>query len=248
MPIEIKQYSNEHKLLRFLDKDGLVKALGILNNPSQVTSMNPMFLLRSLNYYRELEDFRGDKHENRVVVNTQVNGKHIQLCNQNLDPTLVSCWSSYQSDTLSSSDTWQTFPDTIAAIESTVGDIENIISQIAPAIAIAEVPHAGNWGSLRADFSHHGEVIYYSPNNFKINETLGRPEICFYKREEPYSREKEYRYIIKFGHHQYFSPEIFCVKLKQIDYIKKIYLKKEKFSNEEVTNIKIYYRNKIELI
>ncbi len=92
-PIEIEQFAGNHKILRFLDKDGLMKTLGIKIKviARQYTDMNPTFLLKSLEYYRMLEGHRGDQHENEIL--TLHPEKGIPLSNKNLNPVLASCWS-----------------------------------------------------------------------------------------------------------------------------------------------------------
>jgi hypothetical protein len=249
--IEIMQHANSDKILRFLDRDGLLKTLGIAfpKMPRQITDMNPSFLVRSLDYYRALENHRGDEFENEII--TMHPEKNIPLSSRNLNPILVSCWSYYKAADLSTSTAWQAFPDTVAAIESTVGDIKQIIDWIAPTSFAFNEPSMESPGSLRAAATHHGKIIYYSPkdDHKTIHDNYNvAPLNCFFKRCEPYLQEREYRFIILFGNHLRFSPEIFSVRLKDTDYIKAIYLKNDIFSNDELQIIKAYYGGLIEFI
>ncbi|MFT4060670.1 MAG: hypothetical protein QM652_14140 [Legionella sp.] len=160
---QIAQHAESDKILRFLDRDGLLRTLGFttsLKMPRQIIDMTPSFLVRSLSYYRTLESHIGDQCENEIVTLHPENG--IPLSNRNLNPIFVSCWSCYQDSDLCTPTTWEAFPDTVAAIESVVGDVKQIIDRIAPTSPGLNVPHMGNWGSLRADATFHGKIIYYS--------------------------------------------------------------------------------------
>jgi hypothetical protein len=208
---EIIQHASDEKILRFLDKDGFLRTLGIMlpKMPRQITDINSSFLLRSLDHYRALESHRGDQFENEII--TIHPEKNIPLSNRNLNPFFVSCWSHYQNSDLDLPATWEVFPGSIAAIESTVGELKEIIDFLAPTSSEFDVPHAGNWGSIRADATHHGKIIYYSPkdDHHLINDNRVAPLNCFYKRKDPYSQEKEYRFAIMFANHLKFSPEMF---------------------------------------
>lgn len=98
--VDVKQYADNDKILRFLNKDGLLKTLGIEQGkmPRQIIDMSPSFLLRSLRYYRSLESHRGDQHENEIL--TFHHKSKIPLSNRNLNPIFVSCWSYYLSSDL----------------------------------------------------------------------------------------------------------------------------------------------------
>ena len=74
------------------------------------------------------------------------------------------------------------------------------------------------------------------------------PLNCFFKRYEPYLPEREYRFIIMFGNHLKFSPEMFSVRLKETDYIKTIYLKNGIFNKDELQIIKAYYGHLVKFI
>ncbi len=162
---EITQLANNDELLRFLDRDGLLRTLGINfpKMPRQITDMNPSFLVRSLDYYRALESHRGDQYENEII--TIHPEKSIPLSSRNLNPIFVSCWSYYQNSDLNAPTTWQAFPDTVAVVESTVGDIKQIIDWIAPTSFEFNESHIEIPGSLRAAATHHGKIIYYSPKH-----------------------------------------------------------------------------------
>jgi hypothetical protein len=249
--VKIEQLNDEDKILRFLDKDGLLKTLGIIlpKMPRQITDMNPTFLVQSLNHYRALESHRGDKYENEIV--TMHPEKGIPLSNRNLNPILVSCWSYYQSSDLSTPKIWEIFPDAVAAIESTVGSVKQIIDFIAPTSHDQRVPHEGNWGSLRADATQHGKIIYYSPqdDHKAIHENqMVAPLNCFFKRNDPYLKEREYRFMILFANHLKFSPEKFCVQLDDTSYINKIYLKSNIFNIDELRIIEAYFGHIIQLV
>lgn len=257
---ELEVLSPEHKIIRFLSKDGLMRTLGLESqpNPKNLIHLNPTFLLRSLKYYRNLEekDPRGDHCENRVTIQHPEKGT---LSNEDLNPTLVSCWSNYQRGNLEEQEVWDIFPDIVGAIESTVGDVKEIIDILAPTPNGQDIPHHGNWGSLRADFTRHGKINYYSAfdANFfdKIDPSL---QNCFFKRAEPYSKENEYRFSITCGIHRKFYPDMFCAQLKPdltstdyIPYIKKIYLKRDRISTiseKERTGMRVYFPNKVEEI
>src|SRR5204863_2652110 len=142
---------------------------------------------------------RSYQYENEII--TMHPEKNIPLSSRNLNPIFVSCWSYHQSSDLNSPATWEAFPDTVAAIESTVGSIKQIIDWMAPTSPEPPVPHAGNCGSLRSDATHHGKIIYYSPkdDHKTIHENYRvAPLNCFFKRKEPYIKENDYRFMIIF--------------------------------------------------
>lgn len=69
-----------------------------------------------------------------------------------------------------------------------------------------------------------------------------------FKRQVPYSAEKEYRFMIMFAAHLHFSPEMFCVRLKDTSYITKIHLKNDVFSKVELQAFHAYYHNRINML
>lgn len=244
----IERYPDNYPILRFLDQQGLLRTLGIENDiPRQRTDLNPTLLFRSLNHYRRLEDHRGDRYENQIITHHPETG--VPLSNQNINTVLVSCWSLYQPDDLYATLPWDVFKDSVAVIESTVGEIKKMIDWIAP--IEKEVCHAPNAGSLRADFTEHSPVIYYTPET--DHEALYKAyrvhsKNCFFKRSVPYSAEKEYRFMVMFAPHLYFSPEMFCIRLNDTSYIAKIYLKKDVFSKTQLQAFHAYYYDKIHML
>ena len=244
----IEQYPDDYPIVRFFDKEGLLRTLGIESDIlRQRKDLNPTMLFRSLNYYRRLEDHRGDRYENQIITHHPETG--VLLSNQNLNTVLVSCWSSYQPEDIYTEVPWGIFNDSVAVIESTVGEVKKMIDWIAP--IPNDVDPAPNAGSLRADFTDHGKVIYYKPET--DHEALyGKYRVqsknCFFKRNKPYSAEKEYRFMIMFAPHMHFSPEMFCVRLKDTSYIKRIYLKNDVFSKTELEAFEPYYFNRISVL
>ncbi|MCW8387450.1 hypothetical protein OQJ18_12715 [Fluoribacter dumoffii] len=244
----IEQYPDDYPIVRFLNKEGLLRTLGVESDiPRQRTDLNPTLLFRSLNYYRRIEDHRGDRYENQIITRHPETGA--LLSNQNLNTVLVSCWSCYQQEDLYTALPWDIFKGSVAVIESTIGEVKKMINWIAP--TPKDVDHAPNAGSLRADFTEHGKVIYYTPET--DHEALyGKYQIqsknCFFKRQVPYSAEKEYRFMIMFAAHLHFSPEMFCVRLKDTSYITKIHLKNDVFSKVELQAFHAYYHNRINML
>ena len=248
--IKVEQCTDEAPILRFLNKDGLMKTLGFEKSkiPRQRTDRHPLFLLRSLRQYESMEDHRGDQYENKIV--TLHPETKIPLSYENLNPIFVSCWSTYTSDNLLTSMPWTVFTDAIAAIESHVGQVKKIIDWITPTRSDKEILHAGNWGSLRTDATCHGKIIYYSPDDHEkiYNDTIFKTFNCFFKRCDPHQKEREYRFMSLFENHMHFSPEMYCVRLRETHYIKRIYLKKNALNKEELSLIDSYYGHLIQLI
>lgn len=237
------------KILRFLNLDGLKRTLGVREKLArQIIDLNPTFLLRSLDYYRFIDDERADICENTII--TSHSDTKQQLTDKNIDPILVSCWSSYQPEDLLLSDVWSSYPkDTVAAIESTVGEVNTIINFLCPKISTSKFPEMPN-GSIRG-IIQHGEVLYYSPENHDETHHFNvKPNNCFYKRQDPYSKEKEYRFAIRCNIHNNFSPDTYIARLNPINmsYIKKIYIRQGLVSNEEIYKIQAYYDNLVEII
>lgn len=229
---KITQFLCKDNILRFFNKDGLFKTLGIEQGPS--------ILIRQLKYYRELvdQDHRKDEYENKII--TENFQKSVDLIGVNLNPIFIWSHSYYENSDLSNATTWEAFPEKVAAIESTIDNIQEITrwirQEIIESIKLAVQDEKMSF-LLTTGIVHHQKVTYYSlqDNQLHQNNPL-KPFNCFHKREK-YSKEKEYRFAIIFGPQlKEFLPEEFCLSLalKQIhSYIKAIYLKSNAFTENE---------------
>lgn len=231
MPIDIQkiQLQGDTKILRFLNKDGLINTLDI-GSDTHVHGLHPTLLLRSLQYYKTVEDHRRDSYENEV--HTEQND--IKFTSRNGNHILASCWSLYQENQLYSNETWDFFPDALAAIECTVDGISTLL----------QTSKTNN--DLLADFVSHGEIQYYE-NDLNINTV--RPYESFFKRKH-YKAEKEYRSTMIFGPNKNFFPDVHIIPI-QTNLITKIYLNSQRMSALSETEEKLIhtlYPNQVQKI
>jgi hypothetical protein len=120
--------SDDTKIIRFLDQDGLKKSLGRI----EPAGLHFTFHFGFLSQYRNDEESRGDSQEGSVSIN--LNNNHPAKAHMGSD-ALVSCWSIYDSGELNP---WEAFrngshannPDNKFVIVSTVGKVRKIVQAI----------------------------------------------------------------------------------------------------------------------
>jgi hypothetical protein len=235
----IQQYDGSCKVLRFLDKDGLLRTLGLFDDDRVGEELDnyPTFLLRSAKHYSRMEEdpVRHDCYENDIVVK---NDDGAPLSYANLNCMLLSCWSLYQGKDLGSPVPWSAFPDSIAVIESTINDITNIVT-------VENIQNNFNeeFSILGGHCPAHGRIVYYQEHD-RPHHALGPSTIFFKRRSGPvkcFEEEKEYRFLI----------ESVCINLdkRQPDYIGKIYLKKSARIRENIMRkMRSFYSDILEII
>lgn len=185
--IQINQLQPNDKIIRFLNLDGLLYALGI--KPSQ---SKPTFRLGSCRYYQELEDKEllldniPDRYENGIYRKIENGNK--ECFSGNVNPTLISCWS-----TIDHPDVMERknlpFKNSNFAISSTVQKIELIMTQAMQ--IFSAIPHIN-------PRPNHGKIYYYPDNNcieIDLDDVDGTFLHCFFKRLK-YSMQQEYRFSI----------------------------------------------------
>ncbi len=162
------------KIYRALDKNGLLCTLGVFTGAapdrSKLKSLSPTLLLRSLDSYAKMEGEKGDPTENGIYAIHRTAGR-------NIDPTLVSCWSLEKSFT--------TFSNTVAVIESTVGDIFQITAWAADVLCNPSIVHS--------------PVHYYeigTKDGF-LDEALLPHGLA---KPKKHASEEEYRFLMKYKH------------------------------------------------
>ncbi|MFT3741093.1 MAG: hypothetical protein QM752_00145 [Gammaproteobacteria bacterium] len=220
---------NETKILRFLDEPGLLHTLGISKDLGCEASLTPSFLLRSLEHYRKVESDKGDPREQKIVNSLGTDA--------NLNPCLISSWSCYSENDLNNIETWKAFPSAVAAVESTVLDVQNIINDITTNNPLVNFNGRFN----------HGRIHYYAPGDNHVNEIYKGPAIVFVK-EKKFEKEQEYRFAVLFNAHQKFSVDSYSVKLSSNgrSYITKIYINTEKLL--DIKRKLVYYQRKLSFV
>lgn len=165
---------DEIKIYRALDKNGLLCTLGIFTGAvpdrSKLKSLSPTLLLRSLTVYAKMEGEKGDPTENRICAIHPIAG-------QNLDPTLVSCWSLTKSFTK--------FANTVAVIESTVGDIRKIMTWASEVFRNPSITHST---------VHYYEIGTQDTELSKVVLPHG------FAKPKKHENEAEYRFLMKYKH------------------------------------------------
>ncbi|HAT3883357.1 TPA: hypothetical protein JBH76_04920 [Legionella pneumophila] len=242
----LEQLEGERFISRFLNKEGLLHTLGLSENgiPSSQLDLTPTFLFRSLDYYRKLEDHRADPYENIITTINQTTGAH--CTNTNLNCILVSCWSLYQEFEFTSSSFTQFSPDTVAVIQTKISDVRKIIESL----KYSHTDPLPNPGAMCIDINYDAKVIYYSPKDdhdlIYNNASAGIP-ICFYKQKNPFEKEREYRFMLMFGPNSNFEPYLYSFRLKNTDYIHKIFIDENilETNSKLLFGLKAYYHSKI---
>jgi hypothetical protein len=143
---------------------------------SSLISENSTFCLRSLRYYKLIEDGNlvGDRRESMVVLSN----RHSELGGT----TLVSCWTQLKGD-LVSGDDWNLSPHgkNVVAIISTIDKVSTVLEKAAEGLL-------KNWRF------EHKPVQYYdehtAPNDSNISE------LPFWKRNT-YRTQREYRFAFR---------------------------------------------------
>lgn len=220
--IALNSYINTNKLpadyplKRGLDKDGLMKSLGIDNKPT--------FLFRLTEYYKNLEngDPRKDTHENTKV--NYINS--IPTYDKNCNPIYISCWSIAHHYNI-----FLRFQDTIGIIESSIKDITTIINTIiitklrSDIIQLTKLPYPDP-----IMINDHGCITYYDKCNKPQNAH-------WYCKERSFSFEEEYRFALILRGCSDILRDNLIIPIDNVSYIKKIYIKKGTLFQHELQHI-----------
>ncbi len=220
--------SDDTKIYRALDKNGFLCTLGIFSGVlpirSKLETLSPTLLLRSLIVYAKMEGEKGDQTENSICAIHRTAGL-------NLDPTLVSCWSLTKS--------FATFSNTVAVIESTVGDIQKIMAWASEVLCDSSIVHTKvHYDEIGKKDSELDKILL--PHGLtKPNEYVSQAEYRFLiKYKHPnvrvrlddfkisLSHHTDYRYIRHVYLSQSIEKEFSCDELKVLEELANIYMAK----------------------
>ncbi|MFA6037558.1 MAG: hypothetical protein WC748_05520 [Legionellales bacterium] len=223
---------SEKRIIRFLDKNGLLTSLGLKRDSlPKYSDVHPSFILRSLRYYQELESggFKGDNNESKIIKDG--------LTFENGTRALISCWSHPEHDLLKQSQCVNDPGDDtiVGAIESNVDEIKKIIDLIT---------NDKFYGSIRTCGTSHRSVDYSKPHPSKINdqENEHARHCTYFYKDEKFLCQKEYRFVILLNSTYDFSPETYIARLSNREFIKKIHLfDKKSFKDIEIQAINMCY-------
>lgn len=221
---------DDSKIYRFLDENGLKHTVGIA--VLEDGKPKPNFLLRPPEHYRETtETSRADHSDGQIIIYNQAAGG--MLTSTNANRTLISCWSCDQGQGLNTHTALSKFTDTIAVVESTVGDIKRILKQ-----------------NFSAAWFPHGKINYYANDDCDTLTSHKHIDIHFCKRKE-FSIEDEYRFMLVFSPEQSLPQKNsndngYSMRLEENGFIKKIYLRKDYSYLERLLHP--YYENRVEYL
>lgn len=174
------------------------------NAAKRIISANSIFLLRSLQYYQDLEILsndktRGDRKEGEVEFSDG------SVSSWNPQSWLISCWCKYEGDELN----WELFDDSWLAIISTRQRVRSMLEK-----ACSSVKH----------ILEDEEVIYEDKlaNVNKSRMNLDGHDSYFYKRKK-FIAEKEYRFAL----HLPLQIETLILYVDPYDYIDHIFIKSD---------------------
>lgn len=192
--------SDDQKIIRSVDKSGLIKSIGMTLHGDIKSS----FPLNLLSYYKDIEDkVREDKHEGTVKINI---GGDIPAVSHTCNNALISCWEAVDNDfdpmEKLHNNKFKKENEDIHIICSTVGKVKKQVQSILD--IFSHIHYSEHFSCIMNAI--YGQVIYYPNTGISLSEWNKKTDCTdgvdmkilysFFHKHNTYRDENEVRFAL----------------------------------------------------